>query len=498
MMNNTPETISYEVSDLLEQSQGSGMMSPSDSSRESTGNSQYLFTTPPAQPARAVPQPAEDAAEDALTVSLKYGVLEGASMEDVELVSEAIYPITKNSTIMTRVKSIKGVAIKDVGVKLIDSWATAQGVKIPRKKKKKEDVCALIVDFKVLKDRQDAQVANGSTTVQPAVATASTTTTSTANRRVIINYPRLVNMIADEQIKAAFIARGNTLSKDDLEDGKKADADLYKTIAETYNDTSKAELNTLRWEVDWKHTPDPSSFDPIDAEKAKASVSSLASTYEKAYQNWKVSGFNEGIECVEFVKFGGGWIHYLHQILLPFPDLFKSMTAELPDGVFAESSGTSKKRSTKRGRSSSTGNDSNESMTTMAQAAVQRSNAFEYAALHNASMQTKQEIATAKKQKKESMHQLKNHEKVLSGSHAKQIVEYVGKHRHAKASNEELNHSEEEFPFSQQSINSFDTRVEYANDIIDQNDILHSATERLKQQEAKMNSKLNKQADSNN
>ena len=88
--------------------------------------------------------------------------------------------------------------------------------------------------------------------------------------------------------------------------------------------------------------PDPNSFDPIDAEKAKSSVGMLTGTYEKAFQNWKVSGFNEGIESVPFVHFGGGWIHYFHQMLEPFPDLLKSLTAELPDGVFAESGGSKK------------------------------------------------------------------------------------------------------------------------------------------------------------
>lgn len=62
----------------------------------------------------------------------------------------------------------------------------------------------------------------------------------------------------------------------------------------------------------------------------------MSATYKKAYQNWKVSGYNEGIESVPFVQFPGGWVHYLHQMLEPHPDLLKAITAELPEDVFAE------------------------------------------------------------------------------------------------------------------------------------------------------------------
>lgn len=443
-----------------------------------------------------IPTPAVATMQTTSAEKSKFGPLDGATMDDVELVSEAIYPIVKNSRQMTRIKAIKGVAIESVGVKPLDAWATSLGVRISQKQKKKEDVCSLIVDFKILKDRHDAYIAGSGAASNSATAagtfpTSAMPVATPQTRRVVINYPRLVNTLADETIKAMFVNRGGSLSREDLDDGKKADADLYDAIAATYNNSSLLDLAVLHWEVDWKQEPDPSTFDAISSEKAKTSVATMAAAYDKAYNKWKISGFNEGIERVPFVQFGGGWIYYLHQMLLPFPDLLKAVVAELPEGVFNES-GTKQARR-KRGRDKGNGGD--ESMMTMAQAAVQRSNAFEYAALHNASIQTKQEINAAKEGKKKAMKSLKDHSKVGDSGQAKKILKYVASKREEK---DEMNQFDEDFPFSQQSINSFDTRVAHANDILDHDIVIKNATQRLSAQEAKMEAKMNNNTTSSN
>lgn len=92
----------------------------------------------------------------------KFGVLQGATIDDIELVGEAIYPIeSKSNSEMTRIKAIKGHAVSKIQSKCLDEWGRMNGVKIPRKMKKKVDVCRLITEFKMLKDRQDAQAAAG-------------------------------------------------------------------------------------------------------------------------------------------------------------------------------------------------------------------------------------------------------------------------------------------------------------------------------------------------
>jgi hypothetical protein len=450
----------------------------------------------------------------------KFGVLDGASMEDVALVSEAIYPIQKNGQLMTRIKSIKGHPVASLGVKVLDAWSASQGVRIPRKNKKKEDVCRLIMDFKVMKDRQDASVLTGSasrtSTSRGATSGAASSTGNTpppssrraveAAKRVTINYARLVNTISLETIKAAFMNRGGTLSRQDLDDGKKADHDLYEGVAKAYNTQDDVYLETFHWDVDWNHTPDLSVFDKINAVKAKSSIQSMSLAYDKAFQNWKVSGFNEGIEQVPFVRFAGGWIHYLHQMLEPHPDLLKSVTGDLPDSVFNES-GSEKKQSRKRGRGggdkgNGNGNVHDDSMSKMADAATKRSDAFAYAAIHTASMQTKVEINDAKDKRKAAMKSLKDHAKVRSGTKAKKIVNFMEGWRAKIAANDDDDDDDddddssafgaEDFPFSQQSITSFDTRVGYANEIIDQESVIETATNRLREQEHTMNCTMSK------
>ena len=70
----------------------------------------------------------------------KFGVLSNATMADVDLVSEAIYPLSKNSQLFTQIKAIKNQAVSSLGAKLLDEWARSLGVKIPRKNKKRRCV----------------------------------------------------------------------------------------------------------------------------------------------------------------------------------------------------------------------------------------------------------------------------------------------------------------------------------------------------------------------
>ena len=299
-----------------------------------------------------------------------------------------------------------------------------------------------------------------------------------------INYTRLVNVLAQEPIKALLIERGATLSRNDLDTGKKADADLNFAIAEMYNDETNGDLNQLHWEVDWKKDPDPSNFDVIDSEKAKSSLSLLARTYEKAYQAWKTSGFNRpmGEAPLPFSRFGNGWVLYLHEMVSPHDDLLKAVFQELPEGVFAES-GSKKNRLNRRSRQSSSGGD--EAIAVLAQASVKRSAAFEYGIINNAIVQTKQEISAIKEKKKEAICKLKNHPKVQSGTKVKSVVQYVDAKRKAANKGDTLTFDdyEGEWPFSQLSASSYDTRVLDASDIVDFDSELEKAKMKLAEQE---------------
>lgn len=81
------------------------------------------------------------------------------------------------------------------------------------------------------------------------------------------------------------------------------------------------------------------------------------------------------------------------------------------------------------------------------------------------------------------MKELKNHSEVQTGAVAKMIVDVVSKKQHVRAEGKLLNFDDEEdFRFSQQTINSFNTRVAHANDILDQTENVEAAEKRLAQQ----------------
>ena len=71
-------------------------------------------------------------------------------------------------------------------------------------------------------------------------------------------------------------------------------------------------------------------------------MTSLASTYDKAYSQWDVSGRHQGIAFADFKK-GSGWVLYVHELLESIPGLFASVKNVLPDDVFMESAGSGSK-----------------------------------------------------------------------------------------------------------------------------------------------------------
>ena len=219
--------------------------------------------------------------------------------------------------------------------------------------------------------------------------------------------------------------------------------------------------------------------------KLRANMKTLSTRYDKAYYDWKRSGWHEGIETRPFVAFSGNtWLLYLHKMLLPHPGLLSSLKEDLPDGVHTESGSAGAKAVQKRKESTPRGADS-EALMAMAKASQHRSKSMACGVLNNAINQNKESIDTAKKAKNEAVSALKNHGKVYSSKHAKQFVEYATKKRESE---EDLNEEsyDGDWPFSQQSVDSFDTRVLLANDIIDHNEAIKSARNRMVAQEQKL------------
>ena len=97
----------------------------------------------PSQPASAV----------ASATSTRLGFLEGATFFDMEVGTEAIYMIDKrNHKAKSKLKSIRGKAIADIGAKVLRNWAVSLGIQM-KKGFNKLDVVRCLLTTKAFHER---------------------------------------------------------------------------------------------------------------------------------------------------------------------------------------------------------------------------------------------------------------------------------------------------------------------------------------------------------
>lgn len=111
---------------------------------------------------------------------------------------------------------------------------------------------------------------------------------------VIINRKRLCNVLFLDKVHLQLVTRAKSLTKEELTFGIKAREELFRLVADEYN--NPFEYNEDAWPsltgYKSKRT-DPSGFAPIDWKKAKSSFQVMFLDYEKCFQKWKQSGFHE-------------------------------------------------------------------------------------------------------------------------------------------------------------------------------------------------------------
>ena len=450
---------------------------------------------PVAAPAASAPAPPAMAPAASATQDNRFGCLTGATVEDIELVADPIYHVTKGKTDMTRIKSIKGNAIQDVKANTIYLWCTHVGIRLPgRKQKNKLSACEAIILFKDTHDRLAANPQPARANAPAVVAAGTTNNTRTrANGRSRISYPRLANTLLKDDVRAAYVNRGGTMTREQLDRGETADLELWQLVADTYNDVGDEQLGMLHYSVDWGHQPDPSVFDLIDHAKARSNMATMASTYDKAYGRWDVSGRHQNIAFADFHE-GSKWVLYLHQLLEQHPDLFSSVKVALPEYAFRESGRVSASVKKKRSRETAgKGAVDSDAMADMAVASQQRSDIMAYSVFSSAFQQTKEELATAKETRKSTKAQLKTRAGGNS-KRAKAMVAFALEKMKAKEEGKEYHQDDfqEAFPFSQSSVDTYDSAYELAKEVVESDKAIEEAETRLKQQKQVMDSKMPK------
>ena len=112
-----------------------------------------------------------------------------------------------------------------------------------------------------------------------------------------------------------------------------------------YNNPKK--YNELAHNIPSAQGAHPSKFVSISWAHSKQTLNTVIGKYEKAFKNWKISGYHAGfgeeqqkeVELQPFCKFVGGInsLLYLHEFVYQFPPVLSKVFGELPKWAFRES-----------------------------------------------------------------------------------------------------------------------------------------------------------------
>lgn len=376
------------------------------------------------------------------------GILDGATLDDVELGSEPIYIVDKrNKDAKTIVKAIRGIPIDSVPMKNLRNWAVTLQIQM-KKTFRKVDVIKCIVNTKTYRERQGNSVE--ANTNLPAMVSPP------AMSRVHINNVRFINVLARDDIKARLLGRGAQKSREQLDNGIDPDGELFGFISNIYNNTNDDSLIELKWNIHWTKEPDLARFQPINTEKAMSSFKSLSASYEIAFANWKKSGHHEGIPTKAFHDFVGSsnYLDYLHCFLQETPGLLASFKGDLPPDVFSEGNGTTPARATKKQK---TGKD--ESLSKIANAQAKKAESLSYATHAEQYSTLELAIDKQKRQMRQCLSELKSLPEFvgMETSYVKSYIRKIQKKRKEHTDDNEVENTEELYTETQETAASGDS-----------------------------------------
>lgn len=446
--------------------------------------------------------------------SNKYGPLFPYGLKDVKISAIEDQPTTKGKRgVMTRLIGIGDVETQKMDVKQLRNWGNREKMNLRNATKK--DYCVAIVTFTEQHRRMQQ---TGRSLAAP----------ETIYARSRINFVRAINVLSYEGFKARLINRGSQITRAELDNGVRADEELWKYFAELYNETGTAiaimDLDDLKWEnIDWNgNEPDPSQFTPITWQKAQSAFKEMSKKYDIAHKKWKASGFHDGFETVPFTEFAGQkWICYMHEFIKESPGILDTITSDLAEGTFSESTtghsddenagaevtrgaaaaGRSNSSSSRKKRKATIeANVAREhflksiadSSATNAAANEEKSKAIKLAALAQTRSTTQAMLETAKSQKKEALKSLKSHAvSKRDNNRVRIMVNHIAKREYEKektvSSSAGLDDEDEPiFQLSQETtdsirrLDSFDTVYGFAKDFNEANKQIIRCEEALK------------------
>ena len=394
---------------------------------------------------------------------------------DVFLSEEEIHPCTtkKDNPPMTRIWHIRGVTLVKIDAKDLQKYcAKTKRIKNVANKSKKA-LCQELIMLKLADD------AFGS---RPEETNVSVENSAKKTTRIILNYYRFVNVLSLDAIKPLLLSLSGAFARADMDAGKKAGSDLWKALAEKYNDDSIQELDEIKWGFALPSNKDPPSIHPgvVDSVRMQNAFKLMRSEYTTFRNRWTTSGngsepFEEDFEeedAVPFENFVNGKYQYvyLHCLLREQQDLLVTITRDFDDdAIFSESTNTSvKKGKNKKKRRSSSSDDDDIQFQLLASMrertqVIQSATAAETAA-HEATTLNQLTDARdkAKRGKMESYRNLLALDNVADAKEAKSVLRRVAWQRQDEEDRECESHE-----LTQDSIEEYSQRFVYGADLLD-------------------------------
>lgn len=236
---------------------------------------------------------------------------------------------------MTQLHLIKNIKIENIGVRSLKIFCSAVGISGQRQKGK-YDVCKAIVGAKTddkfvqLKDRA----------VEKKKAASDDNGEKKGSGRVTINCCWFLNVLFGDIIRPHFATIGDTLTKVDLDEGRRQDQVFHELVAVEYNKIGIASYdNDAFLELTSSRCIHPSSFQEIDWKKSEESFKTITNEYDECSKHWKVSGFHGDIPTGlhemtavakdPFENYGQNInIQYMHKFVYRFPDVLSNVTGK--------------------------------------------------------------------------------------------------------------------------------------------------------------------------
>ena len=274
----------------------------------------------------------------------------GATITDVLLTALPTNSVSVRKTTSTRIKSIKGIDMKNINCINLRSFAKSIGLKNYRANNK-HDVCISILGY--IEAAGNVPVTSPETSIEipPLIAGVPPPVDECAlqvpagtgkSNRSIINRRRFINLLFSDMCRPGLALRGQSLNKDDLTAGLKTDQRLHELVSTEYNNKDVLSYGRNAFPNMKKgRNCDATIFDTITWQKSLSSFTSLCSEYDACFFNWKKSGhhgdFPEEPDAVpgsvklpfeEFVR-GNNSLLYLHEFVFSFPDVLSKVTCKI-------------------------------------------------------------------------------------------------------------------------------------------------------------------------